>query len=422
MNIVVICIGLVFLLNPCFGAYDILPDFIGVILIFVSLNKARFVVEKLDNIHKTLSLLFLNSVVKSVISLYYASFGDSARLLCCSIFALTDALLIILSVFSLLSALDYAKMRFGSDLQESGTSVDTSRVVKYFTLYTVLRCLLSLIPECFYLIETSGGSSYKYDYSSFKSILYFVFGFIEIVLMIFAIIFLVRLLKYFLRDKVMTPNIETQYDKIKNEKPLFIAKKVLSLVYVIYIFAAITSLCVYFDGRDIMPKFVSALAFLILLLSIPSRNSLKMPGFISCFILFVSSFVSSSISDIYFEDYTEESSLWIESAGKLYRGIGLSCLVEYLSVFALILLSNELIRRYSYKMIAFCNDPEYAERKLFSIKKSIITMDIFGFLFSAVCAVVPIIRPHFGLIAMISLLFGAIFVLSVYFADFSVNS
>lgn len=419
MNLILIFTGLLFFLNPCVALVDILPDFIGAFLIVFALDKARFVMEKAESCFRLLFATAAASVIKTILSFFYSGFGDSTKLLWCAVFAVIDAVLLLMSFSSTSAVLDFAKMRYGSEETEGISGGDTSKLVKLISVYTVVRCFLSLIPELTALSGDSGGNLNKYLLSDFKSMFYILFTFIELVFLVFVLIWFIKSFRYFISDKTLSNNISVKFREIEQEKPLVIARSKLSLIYIIFIVAAVCSFSLYIDGKDILPKILSSVSFAVLLLCIPSKLKHKIPGFIACFILLAASWINIIITRTYFEDYTEENALWVPAAASLYRGITLSAIVEYLAVFALVLLSTELIKKYSVNVFSICSDTDYSERKIASVRKGTLVINIAGLIFCTVCSLVPVLRPYFGMISMIAFIVDIAFLASVYFADFS---
>lgn len=421
MNIILLFLGTIFFINPCFGLFDFLPDIIGAVIIIFALDKVRFVTDKASKCVNLLYALSGVSLVKCAICYFGSGMSSTTELMWCTVFTFAEAFLIIYSFSTLCSFLDFAKMRYGSEEAATARGADTGKTVKLFTVYTVFRLFFSLLPELTTLADASGGDLNRYLLSSFKGLLYFVFTAVECIFLIFVVVALVRSLRYFNKDKDMSLNAENRYREILEGEPLKIAEGKLGAIYVLFIVCAVCSFCINIDGRDILPKFISSVVFCLLLIFVPVNLKYKIPGFASCLILAISSAFNTALTSEYLEDYSEESSLWIESAGKLYRGVVWSCVIEYLCIFALILLSCELIRKYIYGVLASCGDSAFTASKGTSVKKSINRIALSGLVFCAVSAVVPVLRPHFGMIAMIAVAIGIVFALCVYFADLSLK-
>ena len=84
MSIFLIVTGLIFLLNPCVMMIDVLPDFIGAILIMIGIRKVAFISESCEKLNDRLWVVMLLSLLKLSLSFFMRNARSDVQLLCFS--------------------------------------------------------------------------------------------------------------------------------------------------------------------------------------------------------------------------------------------------------------------------------------------------------------------------------------------------
>ena len=144
-------VGLLFLLNPDIVVLDLLPDFIGYILIMKGLLKASKISLDFASSRKYFSYLFILSLVK--IPLYLAGLAISASdtfmiLLCTSVIGIIDAYLAFSAFSAFFNAISASTVNMGLDEKETDAIFYGYDKIRKFTLaFTIIKPALYILPE-----------------------------------------------------------------------------------------------------------------------------------------------------------------------------------------------------------------------------------------------------------------------------------
>ncbi len=95
MSMILIATGLIFLLNPCILMLDLLPDFIGAILIMIGIRKVAFISESNERLNDRLWIVMLVSLLKLSLSVLLRNANSDIRLTVYFIFTVAELILLI---------------------------------------------------------------------------------------------------------------------------------------------------------------------------------------------------------------------------------------------------------------------------------------------------------------------------------------
>ena len=143
--------GLVFFLTPCFAVIDILPDFIGCLLIRAGLTRIFAADQQLRTARRDTRRLFVVGILKTASVAIFALFpGDPTLItLITFVFGVLELVFGLPLVNSLFDGLSAASVRC-----EGGAALDSLESVRLILkIFLWTRCVCSFLPECFVLFD-----------------------------------------------------------------------------------------------------------------------------------------------------------------------------------------------------------------------------------------------------------------------------
>ncbi|MBE6713205.1 MAG: hypothetical protein E7580_06775 [Ruminococcaceae bacterium] len=222
-----IFVGFLFLINPDFITLDIIPDFIGYILIACGLSRLSLLEERIAAAKKWLLFLALTSVVKLFSSaLVFTSTLQSDRLMFCFFFLVAEGGLSWLFCDNFFKGLHYLAIRRDGTLMLKSFDLVRGYVTGFFLAKAVINFLPQL-PTIFFS-EIDAGADYVQDYSAMRTnffttqrILLVIGG----VLLVFFGIYTARIIKAYLKrcreDKTFYENLISSYvENVEKNAPL----------------------------------------------------------------------------------------------------------------------------------------------------------------------------------------------------------
>lgn len=442
MNSFFIYLGIIFFLNPCIGTIDFLPDFIGVLMILYGIKKLPFISDIINGVMPKLWGLFAVSILRTVSMIFSGSFGGSTHVLLTFAFSIVEGILFLLIFGALSNGLEALKIRYGTRFTSKDSALisvssdetaptavkkkklaadryDISKYKRPICVYTVFRLFMCFLPEATELRLSNSGSveTGVEALSEFKGLLYFLILPVVCLFTIFAVVRTVRTFKFYSSDKEMIKGFDEAYECNKREFSLKHKRSTIKTAYAMFIIGAVTSLFFFVDNRDIIPKMIPAVAFAVMTGYFAKGIKEKLLGFSSCALLAVSSGLYYAFSKAYFLEFTEENSIWVDSAAALYRPLCAVSIIQSVLLLVVLLFASALLQRCVLEVIDGFDDSETKEIRMRKFKAQIIVFRIVAFLFCCAAALYAPLRPSFGLIVNFVLVLDLAFVLSAYFVD-----
>lgn len=146
MNKACIAIGIMFIASPFYGWLDVLPNFIGAIILIYGINKATYLYEQFLKAKKCLWRLFWFSGVRFIFSLILPA---SFRIVIAFGFGVVELIFIIPGILYLFEGISYSRLRLGVDM---GKKDITDTVKKILLSGIILQYVLSVLPESITLL------------------------------------------------------------------------------------------------------------------------------------------------------------------------------------------------------------------------------------------------------------------------------
>ena len=266
-----ICIGFAFLFFPTVSIFDVMPDFIGYLLIIKGVGCMFDLNEDIYSARSSFIKLFFINLAKNCLVPLLVSLNDETTVMTAVfIFSIIEGILLYSALSSLFVGVNYLAERADSRFADKGYS--DVRITT--AIFVVGRYVLVTLPELTVMTSldyqmTDDLSAFTvYDFKLLITVTCFVIS------LILGLNFLSNGIKYvkrLKRDEVFTSFIEERYTKdVLENRSLFIRRNTKNAFY--FILASFICACpMYFEGVDITPQ---PLTLVLLLMGISRLNNI----------------------------------------------------------------------------------------------------------------------------------------------------
>lgn len=273
-----IAIACLFLFNAFINIVDIVPDFIGYIIIGAALLKLATMSADVEAAAKCFRYMIVVDLSKyaALMWIFGVTVGreqNNAILLVTFIYAVIEVILLSSAfnkLFSGLIFLGYVHENtavLGSK-KENGNSY-TEKIKRSTVIFVVLRAFFSVIPEFAVLTQT------EYTEGSFVMYLYEYIGTMRGLAFFFAtiigIVWIVKIFRYFNRinkdESFCNALVEKYNTEIVPKESVFVFRQ-MSLATVMLVFATVFLIDLRFNGVSIIPDALSAIFFVAGIISL----------------------------------------------------------------------------------------------------------------------------------------------------------
>lgn len=292
--------GLIFLMNPCINIVDILPDFIGCIIIFRALLKLSLVDARIETARKSIQIFGWISAIKFILTFAMPFLHDNAAqkdsniLLATFIFAAAEGFLMLSFVNGFYGGLGYLANRYAGDKIISEAS--PSRI--YMTLFFIIKNILVMIPEAFTIFHPDMVNEFEADHFSnlkqftfMKNVAVLTCFVLMTVYFFYTLFYAKKFFKLCDSNRAFNADINALYERdYKSDEKLWIkmrGKTVLTLLK----FSVFFLTDIYIDKINFIPTFIFFIfaAFIFIYLKkIVSGKLVNAFIFISIFSVFAS--------------------------------------------------------------------------------------------------------------------------------------
>ncbi len=377
-------LSLIFLFNPNIAVVDPLPDFIGYILLSLSLVKIADINETVAEAASIFNKMILIDAAKlfAIVWIFWISppsEENSAVLLWSFVFGVLEMVFLIpafIKLFKGLVELGYFhdnRAILGSKIKKSGKPArkNYTEKIRFLTVFFIaLKATMSFLPE---LITISFS---EYLESHGNGILYILRMFAFIPVFIFGIIWIISIIVYFGRiskDTDFTSALlDTYRAKILPQKGIFIKRNV-KISFVLLLIAVVLSFDFRVQNLNIFPDALSAMMLLAFFVSIYRKTKINLAAPIILSALGIVSGVVSMIFEIrFFKEYTWDSIFRTVPAMNAYVLMCVTAIINTLifaAIFVLAILAlNSTVRAHT-GVVAVTNAVNESARQ--SMNKSI---------------------------------------------------
>ncbi|HBL85504.1 MAG: hypothetical protein A2Y17_06300 [Clostridiales bacterium GWF2_38_85] len=253
-----ILFGLAFFILPNFEIFDFMPDLIGFILLYFSLERIAEFDSRTEQARKLMLWFSLISGVRIIVALTSLSFSDSSdTMTVITIFAICEGILFFILANNFFEGLSYTLTR-----NESGNAIKTVSDAKFITMFFGFTKIgLNLIPSLFAILEVDKYQTQNLQYfQELEQIQNLAMLLCITISLIFGIYWFSVILKFYntlRKDDEFIRFVSERYENeiAKNTKYLakkhYMVAKITGLLSIIFLFT------VQIDGQLLMPEFIS---------------------------------------------------------------------------------------------------------------------------------------------------------------------
>ena len=409
-----IAAGMLFLFNPNISVFDVLPDFIGYLLIYHGLFRMSFSAQKLAAVRENylwkLALITLLRVASLALLPYTSQTFPLLIVFVCGVLEAIYFIPMTLELFdgfyTLGTRYDTASVFFprvktvkGKDgKRESVRSEGAEKLKAYTIVFFLIKTVAAVLPELTALQLTDNydsNSRLHINLAQYKPLFY---GFFGILTLIFGLVWLIRMLRYLggmRRDAALRAYIDEYYRNNVAADPAFVAALRMKKVRLLFILAAGFSFTLILDGVNVLPGIISA-AFLIGAFTVMLPYDKLAWGGIAASILCAVVSVSSLIVQIpYFGEYDAMAARYIARAAEMYGPVRLLAEAEYVLAMVMFGLAFLVFCRVMKKHAAYIGltgAPQYSAdarraELLKSVNAAVLAAGIAGAAYFVMCAV-----------------------------------
>ncbi len=255
-----IFIGFLFLINPDLITLDVIPDFIGYVLIAKGLSRVALLEERIASARRWALFLSLTSVLKLLsCTITFATRIESTRLTVCFFFLVAELWMSWLFCDSVFKGLQYLAIRKNGDLVLKSLDLARGFSIAFFISKAIIN-FLPQMPVIFYTnIDAEGDQVENYtamvrSFRTVRSILFVLGAFI----LVFLGIYTARILKAYLKrckqDGEFSKNILAAYQQNVVENAALQTRLAIKGAFFFFFLAFICLADLYLDFINMIPK------------------------------------------------------------------------------------------------------------------------------------------------------------------------
>ena len=346
MGIAYILAGVFFLFNPNINVVDVLPDFIGYLLIYRGLFHASFLSDNLRQARDLIWKLAMITAVRAASAVLLPYTSDTFTLLLVFIFAVLETMYALPAINTVFEGAYAVGTRLGCSsiyqTQEKkkrtkqGTVIRTVEGAERFKVFTVVfflvKTVATIIPELPSLQLTddlSGSSRFQLPLAMLRPWMYIFLGFAVLVV---GVVWLVRAVRYvngLRRDSSLCEGIRRYFeDNVASEPGLMAAIRMRKVLFLIG-FAALSSITFTLDGLNVLPNVISAVFLFFAFLMLLPKDKGALTGMILSVITGGFSIGNLFVQIPYFSEYTAQDSYYITEAANMYGPVRICGMLEF---------------------------------------------------------------------------------------------
>lgn len=270
-----IALGIMFLLDPNIAVVDVLPDFVGCLLIISGLSSLRDLSDSLEDARMNFMRLFwvsLSHIPAFMLMIYIsASFvNEKTSILVFSfVYGVVEFFLINNAISSLIDGFVYIGERYNGDAcfydtDKKGRRTDVSRIRLITTVILLIVKGLSIAPNLVYLYDTSLGYGTVLNSTMYNPVSFIgpITAICFVPALLLGLFWARRIRRYICgirRDADFVSRIDGIIDsKAAENTPVYRYRRTTTAVYILSS-AAILSVDLYIDEFNIIPDLFCAL-------------------------------------------------------------------------------------------------------------------------------------------------------------------
>lgn len=268
-----IIIAFIFFFNPNVGIVDILPDFIGYILLVTALSKVAAIDDHISDAQALFTRLVYITALRFaslfvVFGLIPLSDQDISTLLFSFVFDVLELLTVIPAVIKLFDGIFYLYGRHGGEAAyiKKGRFISktiTERARNTIIVFAFAKAFFGTLPEFSSLSENRGWDESMLGQLHLFTGLFRVLG-IAIAL-VFGMIFLIKILKYVMmlkQEVTFWDKLQVIYNETISSRTDYLARRSASVAFGYFGAASVCMLDFNLDGYNVIPDVLAALCII----------------------------------------------------------------------------------------------------------------------------------------------------------------
>ena len=311
MGIMLIAAGMFFLINPMVNIIDIIPDFIGYLMIISGIDRLADMEDHFASSKRGFVILAVVSAVKTGACLLLPFIDATFIILLSFIFAVGETVCFIPTVVNLFGGFHYYGLRLesqtcygiykyvtrkdenGNKVKAWGKAHSSDSVLAFTIIAFVVRaasCFLPQLPTIF-SNRSSGviNAGPQVDWTYFMPHLYILCGIIALAVSLPWAFRFRRYIKGIADDKQLMAELEKNYEEnIAHDECHFAEKKTMA-VWILTIVAAVFCFSIYIDYVNWLPGGIAGIAFAVAAIMLRSISKSAIPTAIFGFITVIPS-------------------------------------------------------------------------------------------------------------------------------------
>ncbi len=412
-------IALLFFMNPNISIIDLLPDFIGYLLICFALLKLSDINDSFGEAYKLFKRMIFIDASKWLALLWLLGLADprernTAFLLWTFIFCVIELLCLIPAYSKLFDG--FANIGYLLPNKSVLVSGRNSRTKIISILFVITKTVFYTLPEFSVLTstsynETSFGGVNLYDYIGIMRLLsllpVFVMG-------VAWFVFMILYFRAIIRDKVFNEALYEKYQKdILPKRGLFVKRNFRTVTLL-----CIIALCLTFDFRvdsqNIIPDFLAAAMFCVLFVFVQKYNGVRKSSWVYSVITFsYASVISFACEFYFFSQHYYGDIIRSNAVRSLYAVIIVATILKSLSFIAMVFdlckaLMNTIYSHTGY-VVGMERVGESEKRMVTALHNDLKKTLVYAFIFAALYAVSDICYAVFALQVKFMGLINAVF-------------
>lgn len=354
-----IWIGSLFLINPVYGLFDILPDFIGLILIYNGLTKLSDLDIRLEKARQRFfysifvgCAMFLLMILVSIFN-----FDQTTGITITLAGMILWTIFLIPGYMNLFEGLSYLKLR-SKNIQETIHDEETHKNVIFTIVFLLIRAFFTLAPDLTIMVaeEISRKNGIEYNTTLIKA---FVLVISFAIILVFGIIWLIKLRKHLIsyqNEAGFLEYLNNRYDnEIACDKHLFNVRKI-KMFSILCIVAYALTICFPSDGYHIIPEFAFAICMFFAFFQARDYISDRKQYNKTLLLFLITSFITYVLRIVYTSNFWFVNLPFLpkEADPKLFWPIYLSCLIFGTGSYLLLIKISKQICKTRENMIDEC--------------------------------------------------------------------
>ena len=309
----IFALAFVFLFNPCVSILDPLPDLIGYIILSLALSKIAMISETLYDARRAFERLAIIDAGKiiAVFWVFGIDVGGSERnialLLWSFVFGVLEVIFAIpayLKLFEGFSTLGNFYTNTAIHGRKGNKKRGYTDFIKCFSLFfIVFKAVLTCLPEITALASSTYNESSRFI--ELYRYIRVIRGFCIIPVLIVGSIWLISIIKYFVRiskDKAFVNDLNNEYQKKKITKTGAFVIKDVKIATVFMVIASVFCIDFNLDGINILPDLVVVISLGLALFYFSRVAKIKKKFAVVTFVLFAVATVFEDYIRYYFAD------------------------------------------------------------------------------------------------------------------------